>query len=263
MISPAPHPIPALMVEILTALVALPVLVFTVVIVLPYAYAKWSAISLGMRCRRAKALVLTYDDGPGGTLTPEIIGLLRRHQVKATFFSLGMRAAESPEVLDLVKAEGHEIGCHSFRHCHSWKVRPDKAVKDIEEGYAGLSRWITPDSPFRPPHGKITLFTWLSVLKRRARLVWWTHDSGDTHADPLPTVEDVVDGVMRSGGGVVLLHDFDRGGRDGQQPRHKFVLDVTSSLIERAGKAGLRVMMLGELLALDGIPAATSQGKKC
>ena len=230
---------------------------FAAVILVPYAYAKWCAHSLATRCRRVKALVLTYDDGPGETLTPELMELLHHYQVKATFFALGRRALRSPEVLDRVATEGHELACHGYQHCHSWKVWPHEAFDDIDKGYASLARWMPANAMFRPPHGKITLFTWLTLVKRKARMVWWTHDSGDTHSGTLPSVEKVVDGIIQAGGGVVLLHDFDRVDTGNHHPRHEFVLNVTRRLIERAGQSGLKILKLGELFNSDAPAGVT------
>ena len=236
--------------ELIILVVSVPTLAFVAVILVPYTYAKWSIRSLAIRCRRAKALVLTYDDGPGAELTPKLVELLRRHQVRATFFSLGRHVLQRPAILDLVVAEGHELGCHGFGHRHSWKTGPQQAVDDIALGYNTLARWMPPDGMFRPPYGKITLFTWLAVWKRGAHLAWWTHDSGDTRTGPLPLVENVVDEIIQSGGGVVLMHDFDRGTQNGRHPRQEFVLTLTERLIEGTAKARMKTMTLGELLSV-------------
>jgi len=243
-----------MIVDLLIALILVPAMSIAAVILVPFAYAKCSALALARWCRHARALVLTYDDGPGETLTPQLLALLRRHQVKATFFPLGRSAVQHPDALDQVAKEGHELACHGNRHCHSWKVWPREALQDIEQGYASLARWMPATALFRPPYGKITLFTWLAVVKRKARIVWWTHDSGDTCAGTLPTVESVVDGIIQDGGGVVLLHDFDRKGGGANPPRHQFVLDVTRRLIERAASSDLKIMTLGDLLELRRQP---------
>jgi peptidoglycan/xylan/chitin deacetylase (PgdA/CDA1 family) len=151
--------------------------------------------------------------------------------------------------MDLLKSEGHELACHGFGHCNPWKVRPAAAMRDISEGFDALSRWLSPRNLFRPPYGKLTLYTWLVLLARRAPIVWWTHDSGDTWPDPSLSVDGFVTGVIRAGGGVVLLHDFDRAKDETSDSRHEFVLNVTRSLIEQSARAGLKVMTLGELFS--------------
>ena len=125
-------------------------------------------------------------------------------------------------------------------------------------GYQALSPWMPPNALFRPPHGKITLFTLISLRKRKAPIVWWTHDSRDTCHGPLPVGGELADRVIRSGGGVVLLHDFDRTG-SASEIRHEFVLAATASLIEGAARARLRIITAGDLLRLPQLPRQGAQ----
>lgn len=63
-----------------------------------------------------KQIALTFDDGPTQRVTPRVLEILRREGVPATFFVVGARAAESPELLRAIVAGGHEIGNHSQTH---------------------------------------------------------------------------------------------------------------------------------------------------
>ncbi len=207
----------------------------------PHALRLLAERRLLQRCRETRSLVLTYDDGPGPTLTPALLEVLASHGARATFLPLGCRAVDHPEVLDRVARAGHEIGCHAAFHRNAWRVSPRAALEDIAAGYERLSRWVPADGLFRPPHGKLTLATWWALRRRGAPLGWWTHDSGDT-ADTLPAPDDVVEGVRRDGGGIVLLHDFDR-----EADRRRFVLSATEQLLVMARQRGLSVRAYGEL----------------
>ncbi|MEW6252352.1 MAG: hypothetical protein AB1716_17070, partial [Planctomycetota bacterium] len=99
---------------------------------------------------------------------------------------------------------------------------------------------------YRPPYGKLNLASWLALRRRGARLAWWTVDSGDTHRT-LPDPAAVVERVRRAGGGVVLMHDFDRDPPN-DVPRAAFVLRLTELLLQAAGREGWRVRPLGEIL---------------
>jgi len=189
-------------------------------------------------CRARRLLALSYDDGPGPTLTPQLLSRLSASGVKASFFPLGARAEGAPEVLDQVRREGHEVGSHSMRHVNAWRSNPVRSVRDMLEGFACFS----PSRLFRPPHGKLTIFHWLILRGRGTRTAWWTIDAGDTW-EPLPAVDDVVARVREQGGGVVLLHDFDR-----SADRCRYVLDLTSRLLELAVTERLHVLPLGEIL---------------
>jgi len=197
--------------------------------------------------RGAPLLSLTYDDGPGESLTPRVLDALAARDAKATFFLLGRRAAAAPGVADRVRDAGHEIGCHSHGHLHAWKTPPWRSAADVARGYETLSAWLPSPCLFRPPYGKLTPWTARAARRRGSRIVKWTVDSGDTWSAP-PRVEDVVERVRRDGGGVVLLHDFDREGEDAAE-RAAFVVGVTEALLEAAPRQGWRVATLGEMLS--------------
>src|SRR5437588_12577410 len=77
--------------------------------------------SLRRRMSESRTLMLTYDDGPGRELTPRVLELLSAWGAKATFFSLGRRAAEAPDLVARIVSEGHALGWHSQKHLHPWK----------------------------------------------------------------------------------------------------------------------------------------------
>ncbi len=194
-----------------------------------------------IRLVRARAIALTYDDGPSSNFTPQILSLLASHRARATFFMLGQNALQNSAVADDVAQRGHEIGCHSDRHFNAWKVSPRKAIRDINEGYSNLRRWVSAKGIFRPPYGKMTLPTYWTVSRRGSRIWWWTVDSGDTW-DPLPDPHNVVRDVVNAGGGIVLMHDLDR-----SASRNEFVLATTRLLLEAANTHGFKLCTVSEL----------------
>lgn len=203
--------------------------------------------ALRAACRRTRTLVLTYDDGPGEHLTPQLLDLLAARNAKATFLLLGRRAERQPGIIDRIVGHGHEVGCHSHRHLNAWKVPPNSAIADITAGYDALQRWVPADGLFRPPYGKMTLPTLLSIRRRRAPLAWWTLDSRDTKPS-LPEPRTLAQRIAADHGGVVLLHDFDRDDPSGVRAR--FVLDATAALLDAAAGAGITPRTYGELLRL-------------
>jgi cellulose synthase/poly-beta-1,6-N-acetylglucosamine synthase-like glycosyltransferase/peptidoglycan/xylan/chitin deacetylase (PgdA/CDA1 family)/spore germination protein YaaH len=65
---------------------------------------------------KPKTVVLTFDDGPSGDFTPQILDILKRENVPATFFLIGQNAEEFPRVVKRIYDEGNEIGNHTFFH---------------------------------------------------------------------------------------------------------------------------------------------------
>lgn len=154
---------------------------------------------------------------------------------------LGRHAQQYPQIVERVLREGHDVGCHSDQHINSWRTLPSEAIADINAGYRSLAPWLPANGMFRPPYGKMTLPTFLSIRKRDAPVWWWTLDSGDTH-EVLPSVGKVADKLRSEGGGIVLMHDLDC-----SQLRNDFVLEMTAALIDVAKQESLHIKPLTEL----------------
>lgn len=199
---------------------------------------------LQRRCRRQRAIALTYDDGPGTHLSRSLSELLLSHGVRGTFFLLGRRVVLDTDTVDLLCRAGHELGSHSYDHLHAWKTNRKHALDDIEAGFDSVSKWVKPDGLFRPPHGKVSYSTWRALRKRGSRICWWTIDSGDTWPE-LPAPQSIVENVFRAGGGVTLMHDFDRG-----PDREAYVLNTTEALVNAAKSEGFRILTFSELFAV-------------
>jgi peptidoglycan/xylan/chitin deacetylase (PgdA/CDA1 family) len=216
----------------------------------PLLLRKWKVRQLARQCRETGTLVLTYDDGPGMSLTPQLLGLLSKHDAPATFFFAGARAKNHPDVVDQVADAGHEIGCHSLAHLNAWHHPPWRSLADIRAGYAQLERWIAPSAIYRPPCGKLDMVGWLALQARGAALGWWTIVAGDVNdklGDPMLAAHL----AQRSNGGVVLLHDFDRG-----PEREAFVLETTRHLLEAARARNWTIKTLSGLMKDESRRAA-------
>ena len=100
-----------------------------------------------------KTVALTFDDGPDPTWTPKILAVLKRHNVKATFFMIGEQVGDYPDIVRKVYADGHEIGSHSFTHPNMAHVSEERvrlelaATQRAFEAVLGHSVVL-----FRPPY---------------------------------------------------------------------------------------------------------------
>ena len=205
-------------------------------------------------CAARRTIVLTYDDGPGAALSPRLAEILRRHGVRATFFAIGGQAVRRPAVIATLLGDGHEVANHSHDHVNAWRALPWRAVRDIRAGRHVLAGLGGNGGLFRPPYGKSTPATLLYGWRARIRFAYWTVDSRDSWETPRPVAE-VLDMVERDGGGVVLMHDFDRAPRGREGHDHQaHVLRLTESLIDHARRHGYAIAPLGEML-LPSLPA--------
>src|SRR4051794_16134260 len=101
-----------------------------------------------------KQLALTFDDGPNDPHTLNLLDVLAKHDVKATFFLIGRHVAAKPEIARRIASEGHAIGNHTFSHpnlafCSGQRIRQElsECKKVLQETVGDHSNL------FRPPFG--------------------------------------------------------------------------------------------------------------
>jgi len=166
-----------------------------------------------------KTAYLTLDDGPEATYTPQVLEVLKRYKVRATFFVVGSRVRLHPELLLNTYYDGHQIGNHTFSHRYAELYRsptPDgylqslKQNEDIIADVTGVRPVIT-----RPPGGtagnfNAALFQVLPAT--RYRTVLWTVNSGD--ADRGATTETMINNIKTQVAAlppgtppIILMHD--------------------------------------------------------
>jgi peptidoglycan/xylan/chitin deacetylase (PgdA/CDA1 family) len=86
-------------------------------------------------------VALTFDDGPDPVYTPKLLDLLREKNVKATFFVIGKRADQHPEIVRRAWAEGHLVGNHTWSHYSLFCfLMPGRLRAEIERGTESIRR---------------------------------------------------------------------------------------------------------------------------
>jgi len=101
-----------------------------------------------------KAVALTFDDGPDPMSTPELLRLLFKHKVKATFFVTGEKATRHAELVKEILHQGHSIGNHTYTHDYLVLFRSRKRLlKEIEYTQNVLGEYRITSFAFRPPVG--------------------------------------------------------------------------------------------------------------
>lgn len=123
-----------------------------------------------------KKIYLTFDDGPDKSVTPELLDILDRFKAKATFFCVGKKAEQHPEIVQQIKASGHTIGNHTFQHLKGKKVSTADFVEDVAQCNKLLSSNL-----FRPPYGSINRSQIIN-LKKQYKIYMWTVLPGDFDA---------------------------------------------------------------------------------
>jgi peptidoglycan-N-acetylglucosamine deacetylase len=212
----------------------------------PYFYRRFEETKLRRIAAGRKAIVLTYNDGPGAELTPRLLSLLEKYDVRASFFALGRNTEKHPEFVRQALAAGHEVGTHTYDHSNAWKSDPITATIDLYKGIKTVAKEGGDRFSFRPPFGKLTVFGLVHGLFLGLHFGWWTIDSRDSWKRR--PIADVIADIERDNGGVVLMHDYDTYAKAPAQPSHvEHVLELTEQIIKLARTKGYRIVTLASL----------------
>lgn len=173
-----------------------------------------SFVSAAKDSDRDKVVYLSFDDGPGKH-TPEVLDILRKENVPATFFVLGEQAELHPKQIRRILKEGHALGNHTYNH------RYNELYRDFQTFWAQIKRTeevihditgIRPDL-VRAPGGTYGHFdqNYFDLLKRGGYTVMdWNVDSGDSKRKNVPAKEILRNATHVTAGTnsvVVLMHD--------------------------------------------------------
>ena len=148
---------------------------------------------------------LTFDDGPNSYYTPQVLDILYKQQVPATFFLVGEKLAGNELLIKEMEASGHEIECHTFSHPDLTTLNNEKIQQEIRKTEDKLKK-ILPDYSIkyvRPPYGRYTEEVEKAIT---LPLALWTIDSEDWEdPDAGKIYTAVVDNIQD--GDIVVFHD--------------------------------------------------------
>ena len=151
-----------------------------------------------------RAIALTFDDGPTARWTPQALALLERHDIRATFFLVGARAAAHPALTAQQLAAGHQLGNHTWSHLDLTAHSPSTVVAQLRRTHELIAS-LTGQAPtcMRPPWGHIDPVGLLSAAQMRNHVVLWSHLIRGAHAKP--DTDATLTGITP--GSIVLAHD--------------------------------------------------------
>ena len=183
-----------------------------------------SFLALPVQAQETRYVALTFDDGPSGKYTRQLLDGLYDRGVHATFLLCGYRMRDYPDLTQRIFDEGHEIGYHGFSHKNMKQMSRREIAKELEDSQALLPDGCQPVF-LRPPGGccgdavrqvaqvrNLAILNW-SVDPRD----WATHDTAAVERAVLKNVKD---------GDIVLLHDM-------SDSSVQAALDIVDVLLEK------------------------------
>lgn len=122
---------------------------------------------------KRREIFLTFDDGPVPEVTPLVLAILKRYDIRATFFCVGENVQKYPEIFASLQQNGHAVGNHTFHHAKAWKTDFHSYLSEVER----CSKLVE-SRLFRPPHGQINRKI-ASKLSESYKLIMWSVITGD------------------------------------------------------------------------------------
>ncbi|WP_446898598.1 polysaccharide deacetylase family protein [Clostridium sp. LBM24168] len=161
-----------------------------------------------------KVAYLTFDDGPSANVTPQILSILKKYDIRATFFVIGSMARENPELLKREKAEGHSIGNHTYSHNYEYLYsNPQNFLDDLKKNENIIHSVIGDfeSELIRFPGGSFGRTLYKKAAENEGYVyVDWNEETGDGRYHH-PTVEMLVNNFKKYYTGnermVILMHD--------------------------------------------------------
>ncbi|UVI31874.1 polysaccharide deacetylase family protein [Paenibacillus spongiae] len=190
-----------------------------------------------------KMIALTFDDGPDRRQTNEILDLLERYDAKSTFFVVGKRVAQYPDVVRRVVAEGHEVANHTYNHVYFQLPASEELVREeIERTEKEIIQATGRKSAlFRPPGG--TYDDHIVQISNRMGLMpvmWSWHQ--DTRDWSRPGTRKIINKVLQNArnGDIVLFHDHVRGNSQ--------TIPALEVILPELKERGFRLVTVSELI---------------
>jgi peptidoglycan-N-acetylglucosamine deacetylase len=186
---------------------------------------------------------LTYDDGPNDVYTEQLLDILARHQVRATFFVIGRFVRERSELTRRIRAAGHLIGNHTLTHPVLLVTSPSRVREELASTNAAIEDAIGEKvSYFRPPHGARRPDVLRTARELGLTPVLWNVMGYDWKPTTPETILANLDkGIRRNRrkgrGSNLLLHD---GGQASLGQDRSATVRATELLLEKAQQQSIR-----------------------
>jgi peptidoglycan-N-acetylglucosamine deacetylase len=190
-------------------------------------------------------IALTFDDGPNPEYTTQLLDLLKKYDVKASFFVVGSKVKRNTEIIKRMHQEGHTIGIHHYHHISSWILTPFQLRKQLKMTEQAIQSCTNGEVSFyRPPWGHFNLFTLL--LSKNYHIIMWSNIFGDWKVERSKHTLLQQLRTTTEEGSVLLLHDCGETlGADSEAPR--YMMENLEIFIRESKDKGMRFITLQDV----------------
>ena len=206
--------------------------------------------------RATKQIALTFDDGPNDPHTFNLLDLLSKYNVPATFFMIGGYVRRRPDIALEVKNRGHVVANHTFTHPFLTFEPLAKVSSELEQCRNALTSAVGEHSNlFRPPWGARRPAVFGTARKLGFEPIMWSVTGFDWNA---PSAEYIGRRVARQvrGGDVILLHD---GGHKAFGTDRSRTVEAVDLLLTRYKAEGYEFLTIPSMMSLSTPPPLSSR----
>lgn len=230
--------------EILFIICAIILLFFLFYAIIPTVFIRLDGWRVTKELKEADGIVLTFDDGPNPEYTVQLLELLKKYHVKATFFVVGSKVKKNRAIIRQMYYDGHTVGIHHYDHLSSWFISPFKLKRQLSETAQVIKECTNkPVLYYRPPWGHFNIFT--LFLSRKYHIIMWSNIFGDWK---IKNCQDSLLSQLRmtvEKGSIVLLHDCgETKGADQEAP--KYMLRALEIYLQESKNKGRHFITLEE-----------------
>jgi peptidoglycan-N-acetylglucosamine deacetylase len=200
-----------------------------------------------------KVIALTFDDGPWPSSTAKVLDILKKNNIKSTFFVVGQNVKNYPDLTKRIVKEGHTIANHTWHHWYH-HMNPQTAAYEVANTTDIIYKTTgVKTNLFRPPGGNMKNGVADYAKSNKYAVIMWSSDSVDYSR---PAVPKLIRNIFREAkpGGIVLMHD---GGGDRSQ-----TIKALPEIINKFRKQGYEFVTIPELLEMqDQYPQLVTHNK--
>lgn len=192
-----------------------------------------------------KIIALTFDDGPDEVFTPQVLDILKKNDVKATFFLVGENLKQNKEIVKRQFEEGHEIGNHTYTHINVAKSGYDKVYEEITKTQEEIKE-ITGVEPklFRPPYRAMSRNMCDIIKNKNMNIILWSNlDPRDWSNPGVYSIVNTIESKVGNGN-IILLHDYNNLRNSKSQ-----TIQALESVIPYLKEQGYKFVTISELIA--------------
>jgi len=195
--------------------------------------------------RDKNKVALTFDDGPDVRYTAEILNILKKHDVKATFFLIGARAKEHEALVRRIHEEGHAIGNHTFWHPNLPEEELDRLHWEVTETENVIENIIGfKPKLFRSPYGALNEEMVEMLGDMNNTIIGWDVDTLDWKQ---LDADEIADNALSNVefGSIILMHD------GGDWSAELSTPEGVEKIITKLKEDGTELVTIPELLGIE------------